>query len=159
MHLRRFMTTTAAIAATTVAGAAVASADVVIPQTPTVQTSIAGDTFSATVTNTNTINSHCGLTVLTADLAPTTVFPAGFDIGTSNWDTHPDPVLPGDTKTYTVDDLAAGTYVFYAGCTTTENENSEWVNSMVQADTFTITGTTGGEGGPGGSLGNLFGSS
>ncbi|MBO8150616.1 hypothetical protein CHR55_28800 [Rhodococcus qingshengii] len=159
MHLRKFMTTTAAIAATTIAGAAVASADVVIPQTPTVQTSIAGDTFSATVTNTNTINSHCGLTVLTADLAPTTVFPAGFDIGTSNWDTHPDPVLPGDTKTYTVDDLAAGTYVFYAGCTTTENENSEWVNSMVQADTFTITATTGEEGGPGGSLGNLFGSS
>ncbi|ANQ75783.1 MULTISPECIES: hypothetical protein [Rhodococcus] len=92
------MTTTAAIAATTVAGAAVASADVVIPQTPTVQTSIAGDTFSATVTNTNTINSHCGLTVLTADLAPTTVFPAGFDIDTSNWDTHPDPVLPGTPR-------------------------------------------------------------
>ena len=159
MHLRRFMVITAATAAAAVAGTAVASADVVIPQTPAVQTSIVGDTFSATVTNTNTINSRCGLTVLTADLAPTTVFPAGFDLGTSNWDTHPDPVLPGDAKTYTVSDLAAGTYVFYAGCTTTENENSEWVNSMVQADTFTISAATGGEGGPGGSLGNLFGSS
>lgn len=71
MHLRRFMATPAAVAATAVAGAAVASADVVIPATPAVQTSVVGDTFSATVTNTNTINSHCGLTVLTADLAPT----------------------------------------------------------------------------------------
>lgn len=90
MHFRRFMVITAAIAAAAVAGTAVASANVVIPQTPTVQTSIVGDTFSATVTNTNTINSRCGLTVLTADLAPTTVFPAGFDLGASNWDTHPD---------------------------------------------------------------------
>src|SRR3546814_4442008 len=86
MHLRRFTATTAAIAATTIAGATVASADVVIPQTPTVQTSIVGDTFSATVTNPNTINSQCGLTVLTADLTPETVFPAGFDLGTSNWE-------------------------------------------------------------------------
>lgn len=159
MHLRRLTATTAAIAALAYAGAAVASADVIIPETPTIHTSVAGTTFSATVTNTNTIESRCGLTVLTGNLTPTTVFPAGFDIGTSNWDTHPDPVSPGDTKTYTVADLPAGTYVYYAGCTTNDNENSEWVNSFVHTDVFTITAAPGGNGGAAGSLGNLFGSS